>query len=208
MCSSDLAAGEDRSVSTVRISVPKLDLLLRSAEELLALRQSARKRALELREIAERVGEWDRRWAGLQAARRALSAPSGSSAAASPGDSHEVADFLDWTAAQLRATGSLVAAACSSNSDTATTGSPSASTVPVDTLPDTTVADTTTEATTTTTEAPKPTWPLTGLVADDPSLITRPAVIVKVGNYDRHPQRGTLAADIVFEEIINDRIPR
>ena len=111
--------------------------------------------------------------------------------------------------AGLLLAGSLVAAACSSNSDTATTGSLSASTVPVDTLPDTTVADTTTtEATTTTTEAPKPTWPLTGLVADDPSLITRPAVIVKVGNYDRHPQRGTLAADIVFEEIINDRIPR
>ena len=42
------AAAEDRSVATVRISVPKLDLLLRSAEELLALRQSARKRALEL----------------------------------------------------------------------------------------------------------------------------------------------------------------
>ena len=100
-----------------------------------------------------------------------------------------------------------IAAACSGgDSSSATSVSPTAAAT---TEPSTTVADTTTtEATTTTTEAPKPKWPLTGLVADDPSLLTRPAVIVKVGNYDRHPQRGTNSADIVVEEIINDNIPR
>ena len=110
------AASEPKTAASVRLSVQKLDQLLRAAEELLVLRQAARKRAGELREIAERLGEWDRRWAGMQAARRSLALGAASAAGASrpedaSGAAGEVADFLDWTAAQLRATGSLVGAA-------------------------------------------------------------------------------------------------
>jgi hypothetical protein len=39
-------------------------------------------------------------------------------------------------------------------------------------------------------------------------LATRPAVVVKVGNYDQHPQRGTNQADLVYEEIINANVSR
>ncbi|MEI8239026.1 MAG: DUF3048 domain-containing protein [Actinomycetota bacterium] len=50
--------------------------------------------------------------------------------------------------------------------------------------------------------------PLTGLPITDAKLAKRPAVVVKVGNYDAHPQRGTNQADLVFEEIINANISR
>ena len=46
------AAHESRPAATVRISVQKLDRLLRSAEELIGIKQSARKRSAELREMA------------------------------------------------------------------------------------------------------------------------------------------------------------
>ena len=62
-----------------------------------------------------------------------------------------------------------------------------------------TTAPTTTAAATTTTEAPKPVWPLTGLPLDDSAAAQKPAIVVKVGNYDRHPQRGTLDAAMIRE---------
>jgi hypothetical protein len=42
----------------------------------------------------------------------------------------------------------------------------------------------------------------------DEALAKRPAVVVKVGNYDAHPQRGMSTADMVYEEIINANISR
>jgi hypothetical protein len=83
---------------------------------------------------------------------------------------------------------------------------------PETTSPETTAADTsaptTTEAATTTTEVPAPTWPLTGEPLDDITKANHPAVVVKVGNYDRHPQRGSANADIIYEEIINANVSR
>lgn len=50
--------------------------------------------------------------------------------------------------------------------------------------------------------------PLTGEPITDPALAARPAVVVKVGNYDAHAQRGMNQADIVYEELINANISR
>ena len=104
--------------------------------------------------------------------------------------------------------GALALAACSS--ETATSGPATSSTLPLSTLP-ATLAPTTPPSTipaTTTTEAPKPKYPLTGLEATDAAVAARPAMVAKIGNYDRHPQTGLNEADIVFEEIINDHITR
>jgi len=53
-----------------------------------------------------------------------------------------------------------------------------------------------------------PVFPLTGLPLTDPAAATRPAIVVKVGNYDAHPQRGAANADIIYEEIINANVSR
>lgn len=102
----------------------------------------------------------------------------------------------------------LLLAACGGETTTAPTEPPS--TVELSTLPPTTApATTTTEPATTTTEVPAPVYPLTGLPApaDDLSVL-RPVVVAKIGNYDNHPPTGLNAADIVFEEIINDNVSR
>lgn len=99
----------------------------------------------------------------------------------------------------------VVVAACGGGDEAAPT-----------TVPETTVAATTTtvEPTTTTveetttTQAPAEVYPLTGLPYTDPAAAALPAIIVKVGNYDAHPQWNMAAADLVFEEIINDQVSR
>lgn len=112
----------------------------------------------------------------------------------------------------------LLVAACGSGSDSAPTTTTPPSTTATTTVAttsaasttaaSTTQATTTTIAATTTTEAPKPVWPLTGLPLADPAAALRPAIVVKVGNYDAHPQRNSLAADIIYEEIINANVTR
>ncbi len=105
------------------------------------------------------------------------------------------------------AAGVLVAACGGGDSkggDTTSAPSSSAET----TVPETTEAPTTTEEATTTTEKPAPAWPLTGVPVDDPAVTQHPAVVVKVGNYDKHPQRGSNAADLIYEEIINANVSR
>lgn len=104
--------------------------------------------------------------------------------------------------------GSVALLAACSKAEATSQPSEAPTTVPATGAPTTTAATTTTEAATTTTEAPAPVYPLTGLPATDPFIAARPAVVVKVGNYDAHPQRGTNRADIVYEELINDHISR
>jgi hypothetical protein len=103
--------------------------------------------------------------------------------------------------------GAVLVSACSGGSDEAaptttvaatTTTRPPATTT---TLPPTTttIAPTTTEAPTTT-APPPPVQPLTGLPLDDPALLARPALIVKISNdKGARPQTGLNGADIVFE---------
>ena len=88
-----------------------------------------------------------------------------------------------------------------------TTPAPAPTTTVADTT--TTGATTTTEAATTTTEAPVPVYPLTGLPVADPAVAGRPALVVKIDNAPgARPQTGFNAADIVFEEIVNDNLTR
>lgn len=73
------------------------------------------------------------------------------------------------------------------------------------------VAPTTTgEATTTTTAAPLPAAPLTGLPVDDPALLARVALVVKIDNVDSlsRPQVGVNQADVVYEEKIEGPVTR
>jgi len=62
---------------------------------------------------------------------------------------------------------------------------------------------------TTTTVPGPPVWPLTGVLLDDPTTATRPALIVKIDNAPgARPQTGFNEADIVYEEIVNDNLTR
>lgn len=87
----------------------------------------------------------------------------------------------------------LIAAACSGGAEDTTTTT-------------TTPTTTTTEATTTTTEAPtttvddRPRSPVNGLPVDDPDLLDRRALAVKIDNHwNARPQSGILEAEAVFE---------
>ena len=84
---------------------------------------------------------------------------------------------------------------------TPTTDAPTTSTTELATTTTTVVAETsTTVAATTTTVPGVPVQPLTGLALDDPALLNRVALIVKVSNDPgARPQTGLNDADIVFE---------
>lgn len=102
------------------------------------------------------------------------------------------------------ATAALVACTSNDASTPATTTTTSTSS----TSTSTSTSTTTTLPPTTTTEAPKATYPLTGLPVDDEAAALRPAIVAKIGNYDGHTQSGLNEADIVIEEIINDGYTR
>lgn len=66
----------------------------------------------------------------------------------------------------------------------------------------------TTTVPTTTTTLP-PTAPLTGLPESDPSILSRPAVLVKIDNApEARPQNGLDKADVVYEEVVEGGITR
>ncbi|MGE0507343.1 MAG: DUF3048 domain-containing protein [Acidimicrobiia bacterium] len=110
----------------------------------------------------------------------------------------------------------LVAAACSgSDESTASTSfstiAPTTSTSSTTTTSTSTTVErttTTVEATTTTVPGP-PVYPLTGILVADPAIAARPALVVKIDNASAaRPQTGFNAADLVFEEIVNDNLTR
>ena len=83
---------------------------------------------------------------------------------------------------------------------TTTTSPATTSTSTSTTVAETTTAPSTTEAETTTTVPPPPVQPLTGLPLDDPTLLNRVALVVKVSNDPgARPQTGLNDADIVYE---------
>jgi hypothetical protein len=69
---------------------------------------------------------------------------------------------------------------------------------------------TSTEATTSTTVPPPQLAPLTGLPINDPAVLVRPAVVVKVDNVEpkARPQAGIGQADVVFEERVEGSVTR
>ena len=98
-----------------------------------------------------------------------------------------------------------VAAGCSGSDAapaTTTTEAPTTTVAPT-TVVETTVAETTTiaEEPTTTAAPAAPVFPLTGLPSNDDPRALRPALVVKIDNHPQaRPQSGLNAADIVFEE--------
>ena len=111
---------------------------------------------------------------------------------------------------------SLLAVACSGGDDDAAPDTSSDTTVD-DTVEEstttraTTTSSSSTTTTTTTTVPDVLRMPLTGEPLDDPSEIPdRPALVVKISNAPLSvvPQAGLNAADIVFEEVINDQVTR
>lgn len=109
------------------------------------------------------------------------------------------------TSAPPRSTTVATAGAPSTTADTATTAAP-ASSVVIDAVTGKPVV--TSSATTTTVPGP-PVYPLTGVPLDDPALAARPALVVKIDNAPAaRPQTGFNAADIVYEEIVNDNLTR
>jgi hypothetical protein len=84
-----------------------------------------------------------------------------------------------------------------------------------DTEPTTTSSTSSTTSTTTTTPPVAPKAALTGLPVDDPAVLSRPAIAVKINNADgdkcdfkARPQSGLDQADIVFEEVVEGGITR
>ena len=83
------------------------------------------------------------------------------------------------------------------------------------TAPPTTVETTATIGTTTTTRAPRndhtgPPGPLTGAPVERPGYEQRPALVVKIDNYDPNarPQAGLTNADVVYEEKVEGPVSR
>ena len=107
-----------RPLESIRIAVDKLDLALLEAEELLILKQAAKQRTSDLRDIRSRLVEWEREWSKFQpclpALRRAFQ-HSKPEADLAPNDLLAAAttliDFLEWNSAHLKSCDSLITAA-------------------------------------------------------------------------------------------------
>ncbi len=101
-----------------------------------------------------------------------------------------------------------VTAACSSSATTTTTitAAPSTTFPPTTTLPPTT---TTAPPTTTTTVYDGPVSPLDGLPVDDPLLLDRRVIAVKIDNHwNARPQSGIQEADAVYELLVEAGLTR
>jgi two-component system chemotaxis sensor kinase CheA len=100
-----------RADSTVRIAVAKVDRVLRSAEEMLAVKHVAAERRSRIGEIRTRIADWEREWARLQGAKRTLhevwrhTGPGPAAAAM-----EETLNYLEWSAARLRELEKLIVA--------------------------------------------------------------------------------------------------
>jgi hypothetical protein len=99
----------------------------------------------------------------------------------------------------------LILAACTgANADEATT-----TTTPTTTTSTTRPTTTATEATTTTETAPGPASPLNGLPAEDPTLLDRGVMAVKIDNHwNARPQSGLQEADAVYELVVEAGLTR
>ncbi|MEQ1874273.1 MAG: DUF3048 domain-containing protein [Ilumatobacteraceae bacterium] len=102
-------------------------------------------------------------------------------------------------------------AACSDSGDSTATSNADAtvvlSTIPPSVAPPSTIPPSTIAVTTTT--IPVAVFPLTGLPVGASAFAARPALVAKIDNATgAQPQTGFNAADIIYEEIVNDGITR
>ena len=106
----------------------------------------------------------------------------------------------------------IALAACSDGANTTSTQDSAGDTIGLSTIPPSVPPPSTIPPTTelvTTTTVPEVVFPLTGLPVNGSSLALRPALVVKIDNSPGAiPQTGFTAADLVYEEIVNDHISR
>lgn len=105
----------------------------------------------------------------------------------------------------------LLAAACSGDdaSPTSTTAITTLAPVPTTLATASTTSSTTSTTTTTTTLGPQNPSPLNGLNVEDPALLQRRAIAVKVDNHWKaRPQSGIQEADLVYELIVEGGLTR
>lgn len=119
---SRIAAPEE----TVRLAVSKLDAQLVDAEEMLAAKLMAGRRAQELRELLERFATWRKEWGSIEsharAVRRAIT-PTSQRDPQLAAEVGRVVDFLDWNADYLKTSEQRMALLCrAADHDTATVG--------------------------------------------------------------------------------------
>ncbi len=101
--SHDPRADRGRHSETIRISVTKLDPLMRQVGEMVAVKLSASQRVDDLAELAGAVGQWKQKWAAVSAeekgAGKQLQAFGPSIFGGNNGGgSQKLTDFLDWSA--------------------------------------------------------------------------------------------------------------
>jgi two-component system chemotaxis sensor kinase CheA len=103
----NLSAGKGVVSDTVRISVAKLDSLLRQAEEMLTAKQAAQQRALELMEISFDLAVWEKEWKKFHPALKKLRKLQ-QDAAAGGGEAKDAANmdrllaFCEWSQANVK----------------------------------------------------------------------------------------------------------
>lgn len=101
-----VAAEKTPAIETVRIAVAKLDARLLEAEEMLAAKLITRQSAADLRELADRLAEWEKAWARVQpearAMRQLLDRPEPATAMSIHPSLRGLVDFVDWNHDYLR----------------------------------------------------------------------------------------------------------
>ncbi|HLY77724.1 MAG TPA: Hpt domain-containing protein, partial [Caulobacteraceae bacterium] len=107
--STEHAAAPDE---TVRISVAKLDAHVLDAEELLNAKLAVRQRADDVRALGARFAAWNKEWAAIEPASRALRQSAGRPAPddrpARIADAARLAAFLEWNLDHVRSLESAV----------------------------------------------------------------------------------------------------
>ena len=106
----------------------------------------------------------------------------------------------------------IALAACSDDAKTTSSGDSVSDTISLSSIPPSVAPPSTIPTSTelvTTTTIPEVVYPLTGMPVNGNPLALRPALVVKIDNSPGAiPQTGLNAADIVYEEIVNDGISR
>lgn len=116
---SDRSTAEPRPVAaadTVRVETPRLDRILRSAEELLTVKQAAAERADELFRLEHHLDEWSAHWLAVQPSLRRLrdlerALPAGPDGEAFADAPRKVLEFAEWTFGHVKSLESRLRAA-------------------------------------------------------------------------------------------------
>ena len=95
------AGGSPATAQTVRIATAKMDALLLQTEEMLAVKNTAAQRVIELRELTQITGTWQREWRKTEADLRTFrrTAQTGAEKQTAPA---RLVEFLEWNHSVFR----------------------------------------------------------------------------------------------------------